>query len=154
SDSRTYLAGPFINWTVFDGGRRKAGVKFTEAQVDAAKAGYEDTVLRAFREVESSLVAVDRSREQVSDLKRLSASARESAAIARHDYETGILDQLTVLDSERQSNRAEMMLAQGQVQVVINAVTLYKALGGGWEIAEPRPTTQPIAASQHKGTIQ
>ena len=43
----------------------------------------EDTVLCAFREVESSLVAVDREQEQVSDLKRLSASARETAAIAR-----------------------------------------------------------------------
>src|SRR6185436_17924702 len=101
-----YLAGPFVNWTAFDGGLRKSGVKLSEARVDAAKAAYQDTVLRAFREVESSLVAVDRAQEQVSDLKRLSASARESAAIARRDYERGILDQLTVLDAERQSNRA------------------------------------------------
>ena len=151
--SSYYVAGPFINWTVFDGGRRKAGIKLTEAQVDAAKATYQDTVLRAFREVESSLVAVDRAQEQVSDLQRLSASARESAAIARRDYERGILDQLTVLDAQRQSNRAEMLLAQGQVQVVVNTVTLYKALGGGWEVAEPKPTTQPVAKFQDKGKV-
>src|SRR4029078_1928511 len=81
--SSYYLAGPAINWTLFDAGRRKAGVKFAEAQVDAAKANYQDTVLRAFREVESSLVAIDRAREQVDDLKRLAASARESASISR-----------------------------------------------------------------------
>ena len=69
----------------------------------------------------------------MSDLKRLSDSARQSAAIARRDYERGILDQLTVLDAQRQSNRADMMLAQGQVQLVVNTVTLYKALGGGWQ---------------------
>jgi multidrug efflux system outer membrane protein len=82
-------------------------------RVDAAKASYQDTILRAFREVESSLVAVDRAKEQVGDLKRLSTSARETASIARRDYERGILDQLTVLDAQRQSLRADMMLAQG-----------------------------------------
>jgi NodT family efflux transporter outer membrane factor (OMF) lipoprotein len=153
-NSNYYVAGPFVNWTVFDGGFRKAGVKFSEARVDAAKAAYQDTVLRAFREVESSLVAVDRAREQVDDLRRLSASARESAAIARRDYERGILDQLTVLDAQRQSNRADMGLAQGEVQLVVNTVTLYKALGGGWEVAEPAPTTQPtVAVRQQQGNV-
>jgi NodT family efflux transporter outer membrane factor (OMF) lipoprotein len=155
--SSYYLAGPAINWTLFDAGRRKAGVKFAEAQVDAAKAAYQDTVLRAFREVESSLVAIDRASEQVSDLKRLSASARETAAISRRDYERGILDQLTVLDAQRQSNRADMLLAQGEVQLVVNVVTLYKALGGGWEVAEPSPApapaTQPLAISHNKGKL-
>jgi outer membrane protein TolC len=96
-------------------------------------------------------VAVDRSRARVNDLKRLSASARQSADIARRDYERGILDQLTVLDAQRQSNRADMLLAQGEVQHVVNAVTLYKALGGGWEIAEPAATTRPAPPNQNEG---
>lgn len=149
-NSNYYVAGPSVNWTVFDGGLRKAGVALSEARVDAAKAMYQDTVLGAFREVESSLVAVDRAQEQVSDLKRLATSARASAAIARRDYERGILDQLTVLDAQRQSNRADMMLAQGQVQLVVNTVALYKALGGGWEVAEPAPAIQPALADNHK----
>jgi NodT family efflux transporter outer membrane factor (OMF) lipoprotein len=152
NSSSYYLAGPHVNWTLFDAGRRKAGVKIAEAQVDAAKAAYEDTVLSAFREVESSLVAVDRARARVGDLRRLSASARQSAEIARRDYERGILDQLTVLDAQRQSNRAEMLLAQGQVQHVVYLVTLYKALGGGWEVAEPQPATRPLATSE-KGNL-
>jgi len=150
-DSKYYVAGPAINWTVFDAGRRKAGVKFAEAQVDAAKADYQDAVLRAFREVESSLVAVDREQARVNDLKRLSASASESAAIARRDYERGLLDQLTVLDAQRQSNRADLLLVQGQVQHVLNLVKLYKALGGGWEVAEPSPTTRPIVMKHNQG---
>ena len=103
-------------------------------------------------EVESSLVAVDRARARVSDLKRLSASARQSADIARRDYERGILDQLTVLDAQRQSNRAELLLAQGEVTLVVNVVTLYKALGGGWEVAEPPSATSPVANSP-KGNL-
>ena len=144
--SSYYVAGPMINWTVFDGGRRKAGIKFSEAQVDAAKASYQDTVLRAFREVESSLVAVDRGRARLQDLRQLSTSAREAADIALRDYERGLLDQLTVLDAQRQANRADMLLAEGQMALTVNTVTLYKALGGGWEIAEPSPATQPTTA--------
>jgi outer membrane protein TolC len=152
-NSKYYVAGPAINWTVFDAGRRKGGVKLAEAQVDAAKASYQDTVLQAFREVESSLVAVDRAQARLSDLQRLSASASESAAIARRDYERGLLDQLTVLDAQRQSNRADMLLVQGQVQHVVNFVRLYKALGGGWEVAEPSPVKQPVVISHSKGMV-
>jgi outer membrane protein, multidrug efflux system len=146
--SAYYVAGPVVNWTVFDGGRRRAGIKYSEAQVDAAKASYQDTVLRAFREVESSLVAVDRGRARLQDLKQLSASAREAAEIARRDYELGLLDQLTVLDAQRQANRADMLLAEGQMALTVDMVTLYKALGGGWEISEPSPTTQPATAKR------
>ena len=153
SGSKYYLTGPFINWTAFDAGRRKAGVKFAEAQVDAAKAYYQDTVLRAFREVESSLVAVDRVQEQVSNLKRLAASASQSASIARRDYERGILDQLTVLDAQRQADRAEMLLAQSRVQFAVDVVTLYKALGGGWEVAETPAATQPVALTHNQGNM-
>jgi NodT family efflux transporter outer membrane factor (OMF) lipoprotein len=153
NSSSYYAAGPVINWTLFDGGRRKAGIKLTEAQVDAAKASYQDTVLRAFREVEDAIVAVDRARARLDDLKRLAASARESADIARRDYQRGILDQLTVLDAQRQANRADMLLTQGQMSLAVNIVTLYKALGGGWEVAERVPATQGVAETV-KGQVQ
>jgi len=143
NSSGYYAAGPSINWTIFDGGRRKAGIKLAEAQVDAAKASYQDTVLRAFREVESALVSVDRARARVKDLNKLSANAREAADIARRDYQRGILDQLTVFDAQRQANRADMLLTQGQMALAVDMVMLYKALGGGWEVAEPSPETQP-----------
>ena len=137
----------------FDAGRRKASIKFAEAQVDAAKAAYEDTVLRAFREVESSLVAVDRARARVGDLNGSRPARARAPTIARRDYERGILDQLTVLDAQRQSNRADMLLVQGEVSLVVNVVTLYKALGGGWEVAEPSPATQPIAVARNEGDV-
>jgi outer membrane protein TolC len=103
---------------------------------------YEDTVLSAFREVESALVAVDRARARVADLERLSASAHEALSIAQGDYRNGLLDQLTVLDAQRQASRADMLLVQGQVALTVNVVRLYKALGGGWEIAEPPAVAQ------------
>ncbi len=140
--STYYLAGPSINWTIFDAGRRQATIRMSEAEVDAAKALYEETVLTAFREVESALVAVDRGRARVADLERLSASARDALKIAQDDYRNGLLDQLTVLDAQRQSDRADMLLAEGRVALAVHAVRLYKSLGGGWEFWES-PAAQP-----------
>lgn len=137
--STYFLAGPSVNWEIFDAGRRRATIHLSEAEVDVAKAVYEDTVLGAFREVESALVAVDRSRVRVADLELLAASAREALTIAQGDYRNGLLDQLTVLDAQRQASRADMLLVQGRVALTVNVVRLYKALGGGWEFAEPCP---------------
>jgi outer membrane protein TolC len=99
-------------------------------------------VLGAFREVESALVSVDRGRARVADLERLAASARDALTIAQGDYRNGLLDQLTVLDAQRQASRADMLLVQGQVALTVNVVRLYKALGGGWEFAEPSAPAQ------------
>lgn len=153
--STYYFAGPAINWTLFDAGRRQAVIDSSEAEVDAAKALYEDTVLAAFREVESALVAVDRAGARVDDLDRLSASAHEALYIAQADYRNGLLDQLTVLDAQRQASRADMLLVQGQVALTVNVVRLYKALGGGWEIAEPSAVAQatsdaPLAQKENR----
>jgi multidrug efflux system outer membrane protein len=133
--------------------RKSLEVERTEAQADAAKAEYQNMVFGAFREVESSLLATDRARERVGDLKRLSASAREGATVGWRDYVRGILEHLTFLDAQRQFNRADMLLAEGQVRLVVNVVPLSKALGGGWEIAEPS-TTQPVAFNHEKGNVR
>lgn len=148
--SSYYLAGPAINWTIFDAGRRKAAIRMSAAEVEAAKAVYADTVLNAFREVESALVAMDRARARVEDLKRLSISARQGVNIAQRDYRNGLLDQLTVLDAQRQSSRADMLLVQGQVALTVNTVALYKALGGGWEIGEPAHPSHSAHTKEEK----
>jgi NodT family efflux transporter outer membrane factor (OMF) lipoprotein len=139
-----YAGGPSIDWTVFDGGKRAAGVAATEAEVKAAKAQYEDTVRRAFAEVESALVAVDRAQARRDALRGLRETTRLAVIIARRDYRKGILDQLQVLDAQRQSERADMLLAQSEVALTVSVVTLYKTLGGGWEFAE---TAQAPAAA-------
>lgn len=69
-------------------------------------------------------------------LKRLCDTARKAVTIAQRDYGKGILDQLTVLDAQRQADRADMLLVQSEMALTVNVVTLYKALGGGWQLTE------------------
>ena len=150
-----YTSGPSIDWTVFDAGRRQAGVNATKAEVIAVKAAYEDVVRRAFAEVESAVVAVSRSKERRDALRRLSNTTRQGVIIAKGDYQRGILDQLQVLDAQRQADRADILLAQSEVALTVNVVTLYKALGGGWEVTEPSAASPPsILKLTHQGANQ
>jgi outer membrane protein TolC len=90
---------------------------------------------------------------RLGDLERVAASAREALSIAQDDYRTGLLDQLTVLDAQRQASRADRLLTQGQVALTVDVVRLYKALGGGWEIAEPPAATPPTAVAATESTM-
>ena len=55
--------------------------------------------------------------------------------LARIQYKAGLTDFLTVLDSERTLAGDQDQLAQSQVSAVTNLISLYKALGGGWDPA-------------------
>jgi multidrug efflux system outer membrane protein len=59
---------------------------------------------------------------------------RRALALARRRYEVGLSSYLDLLDAERSLFSAELSLAQAQGQVATAAVTLYRALGGGWPV--------------------
>lgn len=129
--------GPSIQWPVFHGGRISSNIKATEARRDEALARYRQAVLAAMQEVETSLVGYA---ERQVERERLAGSLKSQAqavALANEKYKQGLSDLLTVLDAERQLTDIENSLASSETQVMVNLISLYKALGGGWE--EPAP---------------
>ncbi|WP_176055682.1 TolC family protein, partial [Paraburkholderia caribensis] len=72
--------------------------------------------------------------------------------LARDSYRKGIVPYLDVLDAERQWSEARQQALQGAVQTTTDLVSLYKALGGGWQTdgataAEPGDPRSASAAS-------
>jgi outer membrane protein TolC len=53
--------------------------------------------------------------------------------LARHKYESGMIDFTTVLEAQRSLLSFQIQLAESNGTVVSNLVKLYKTLGGGWE---------------------
>jgi multidrug efflux system outer membrane protein len=99
-------------------------------------AQYEQRVLQALEETETSLVDFTRQQER-RDLLYASAQASQKAQnLARQRYQFGVADFLTVLDAERTLLEAQDRLAESQTLTATALVAVYKALGGGWEIAE------------------
>jgi outer membrane protein, multidrug efflux system len=135
SASRGYVIGPAISWAAFDLGRVRAEVAGSRARADVALAGYEQTVLRALQETEGALVT--HARESLQDANDAAEASRTAARIARTRYEGGMVDFLEVLDAEGTQLEAESRVAQSRTDAATSLITLYKAFGGGWELAPP-----------------
>jgi outer membrane protein, multidrug efflux system len=129
--------------TLFDGGRLRQRVEIQNAVQEQALATYQSTLLTALREVEDALVALSNSRQRQDALGLAATAARNAALMARQRYSSGLIDFLTVLDSERSLRSVEDSLASADTARVTALIQLYKALGGGWAADSAAPSDLP-----------
>lgn len=136
------LAGNLLA-PLFEGGRLRANVDRTDAQMREAAATYSAAVLRALSEVEIALAVERDLARQVETQSHAAEHAEEAAALARERYERGLVDFLFVADTQRQALQQQSLLITAQRQAVDARIDLYLALGGGFEQAPAAETTQP-----------
>jgi NodT family efflux transporter outer membrane factor (OMF) lipoprotein len=133
SMSRTWMVGPKLSLPIFDRGRLKAMVEIEEAQVDAAMARYEQTLLTAMQEVEETLVRYAHSLDTRDRYQQAVNLNREVMETTERRFKAGEDSLLDLLDAQRQAVSSVTRLAEAEVNARINLVAVYKALGGGWE---------------------
>ena len=114
--------------------RRKscAEVETATAQQQQALYDYLRTIQRSFREVEDSLIATRKIREQQAAQDRQVQALQRTLRLASLRYENGYSSFLEVLDAQRSLFSAELQQVQLQRARLGAIVDLYKALGGGW----------------------
>jgi len=147
--SRFWSAGPSVQWSLFDGGKARAGVEISEARRQRARATYEKTVLAALGETESALVALDRERITRTILAEAETAGQRAVLIARGQYQAGITTFLNVLQSENALFQTQDKLAQSEQRLALDMVALYKAMGGGWQQLSIPAATAATAAPRH-----
>ncbi len=126
------LTGSLLQ-TLFDGGRIRANIRIQNALQENALAQYEKSVLTALEEVENALVSYASNRERIEALQAAVTAARSAAELAAQRYQSGVTDFQRLLDAERTRLSAEDALASAEAEGLSALVTLYKALGGGWQ---------------------
>jgi outer membrane protein, multidrug efflux system len=127
---------------IFHGGRLRAAVEQERAAAIEALAVYRDTVLVALEESENALVAISVTERRERELVVAEEAARNATALARSQYQAGIIDFSDLLDAERSLLTTETSRADAHADRAAATVQLYKALGGGWENApSPRSLT-------------
>jgi outer membrane protein, multidrug efflux system len=131
----TYGFGPSIQWAAFDMGRVQARIGQARAGQQAALAQYEQAVLRALEETESALVSYRETRRQLDYLGASAQASSRATELAHKRFEGGATDFLDVLDSERSQLEVEASLARARTSAATGLIALYKALGGGWDVA-------------------
>jgi NodT family efflux transporter outer membrane factor (OMF) lipoprotein len=131
--SGTWGVGPSISLPIFNAGSIRAGVLGAESQRRQALLLYKKTVQEAFREVADSLVEDRKLAELRIQQESLVESLRQAAELSDFRYRGGVASYLDYLDSERQLLDAQVLLVQIRREELTNVVTLYQALGGGWQ---------------------
>ncbi|RYY27135.1 MAG: TolC family protein [Sphingomonadales bacterium] len=126
--------GPLISWTFPNIGAARARIAQAEAQSEAALATFDGTWLRALQETESSLKRYAGAADRMTTLMRARDQSAEAARIARVRYQAGAESFQIVLDAERSLAGSEALLAQSRAAYSDQAVTLFLALGGGWQV--------------------
>ena len=134
------IQSPTIGWsyggqlaeTIFDGGLRDATVCAAKAAYRAQVANYRQTVLSAFQDVEDNLIALRLLREQRKVLQHAASDAEKALKIIINQYKAGTVNYLSVLTSQVNLFNAQKTALDTLGLEMSAAVTLIKALGGGW----------------------
>jgi multidrug efflux system outer membrane protein len=122
-----------VSQPIFQGGRLKSNVRFTEAQREQFLLTYQQTIQGAFRDVANALVAYRKNREFRIEQEHLVEAAQDAARLSEVRFKSGTTDYLEVLTNNTNAFSAQLTLAQAQGNELTALVQLYQALGGGWQ---------------------
>jgi NodT family efflux transporter outer membrane factor (OMF) lipoprotein len=137
ASSLLWAVGASITQTIFDGGRRRATSDTARAAYDATVAAYRQTTLTAFQQVEDNLAALRILEQEAQQQRRAVESAQQSLQLFTNRYRGGVDNYLQVITAQTATlanQRTEIDILGRRMAA---SVLLVKALGGGWDVAEP-----------------
>jgi multidrug efflux system outer membrane protein len=133
SNNRTWSFVPQVSVPLFQGGRLKSGLDVAHVDRDIAVARYEQSIQIGFQEVSDALALTGAlSRQRMAQERLVNASAR-AFELSQARREAGQDSYLILLDAQRSYYAAQQSLIATRLAEQANLVTLYRALGGGWE---------------------
>ena len=132
-----------LTQTIFDAGRLGSRVRFARAGADLALATYKRTVLSGLEDVENAIQSLEAAKARQAELGIALDGSSNAAIYARSQYRSGLIDFLTLLQSEQSLLSARDQLASAQADQALALVQLYLALGGGWQADATEPTGHP-----------
>jgi len=132
----SYGVGPAISMPIFDPSVY-ARLRAANASEQSALANFQKVVLTALAEAETVLEGYEQDRLRRQSLSVAASASGRAAELASTRYLFGAENFLAVLDAEAKELAAEDQLAQSQIAVTTDLVTIYRAMGGGWSVAPP-----------------
>jgi NodT family efflux transporter outer membrane factor (OMF) lipoprotein len=134
NNSFGYSVGPSITWNLFNYGRITNRIRVEDARFQQLAVDYENTVLQAVQEVEDAMIAFLRSQDQVAFLAGAVEAYSNAVNLSTRQYKEGDVDFQRVLDAQQNLVQQQDNLVTSTGDIGLNLISLYKALGGGWEM--------------------
>jgi outer membrane protein TolC len=153
--SRFWSVGPSLSETVYDGGLRRATVNQYIATYNADLAGYRQSVLNAFQQVEDALAEVRILSQQIQRQQEAVDHSATYVKLEQTRYDTGIDPYIDLVLAQDTSYSNQQGLANLKIQQMTASVALIEALGGGWDQKQlPTPAQVTQKPSKAETTIQ
>lgn len=128
--------GPSFQWPILNYGQITNNVRVQDAKLQSLLLDYQHSVLKAQQEVENGIAAYVGTGRQVADLRVSYVAASGAMRIALTQYQMGTRNFTTVLTAEQNLYAAENNLAIAYGNYSASLTSVYRALGGGWQIRE------------------
>jgi len=138
-ESRVWSVGPSLSLPIFTGGRNRAQLAASRAAYDATVAGYRQTVLSAFQDVEDQLAAQRLLAQQAEKESAALKSAHRTLDISLTKYKVGVITYLEVAIAQNAALAHEETVVQLSAQRLAASVSLIKVLGAGWTADSGQP---------------
>jgi NodT family efflux transporter outer membrane factor (OMF) lipoprotein len=134
--STAFAVGPSVSMPIFEGGRLRGALALSESRQREAAIFFQETVLRAWKEVDDGLTNYREAQLRRIDIARSVTENQSALQAARQRYSEGATNFLDVTATQAQLLQSENDLADSDTEIATDLVNLYRALGGGWELAD------------------
>ncbi len=129
-NSRAWFIGPAMRWEIFNAGRIRSQIDIEETNTRIALLRYEDTLLQAVAEVETTLASINSLWKQIEHKQQQVDANARSVVLVNVQYEQGLIEFQNVLDTERTKLFADDDLATRKGSLANSYIDLYRGLGG------------------------
>jgi NodT family efflux transporter outer membrane factor (OMF) lipoprotein len=142
-----WSVGPSLYWPLLDFGALDAAVDIADLQAHERLIAYRRTIIDAVRDADTAIGNFSAQQERLKNLDVAMLASERAVSLASQRYDRGLTDFLNVVDAERQEYELENEYAATQQSAAEAFVTLYKALGGGWQqYQDVPPIRRPLPA--------
>jgi len=121
-----------LSMPIVDGGRRRAEVDRQQAALRESVAVYQQTVLNAFKDVEDALANNYATAQRLEQLAATAEATGATLRLSTDRYLAGLDDYLPVLTAQRTDFETRSNLLAAQRQLLVDRISLARALGGSW----------------------
>ncbi len=133
TSSQNWFIAPILSWRIFDGGRIKAQIRTQETVTKRLALAYEKKVLEVLSESEQALTRYTFGLESLNRKHETVAAAELNFDYAQSRYEQGEINLLELLDAQESVFTSRVGYTRQHRQAATSLISLYKALGGGWQ---------------------
>lgn len=146
--ARLWEIAPSVSVPIFSAGRIAGEVKTAEADRNQSIAQYKKAIVSAFNDTDNAIAQKSRAQEQIEYQKARTAAIEKALTQSKLRYKVGTISYSDMLIVQQQWLQASQQFIIAKQNALISTISLYKALGGGWNETQTPPLPDLLPAGR------